>query len=350
MKYTVLQKNQVHAVLVVNHPKQAPNESIKNNQGTLDYLHIFKEHSNFTLHILHEAQALLHGVGQARKIGMDYACQHILTDGPRSYIVSLDADTTLHTDYIHQLEQLPAQQIVWTSYFEHPTLELSHTEEDHKIMTYELYLRYLAQGLKYAESAFSYVPIGSAFGLSKRLYLKSGGMLEKDATEDFHYLNKLRKISCIEYLPQLKVKPAPRKSNRVYLGTGFYLSQNDQHVWLPKLQAFKELKSLLDEIQNFWQTNSFSRQTYLNDAQLDCVKKLEIKLNKQLNNSTTLQAFTKRIPQSFDALEQIRFLKLSFHQENVSLNENLLNHACKLMNIENYGLKQVLNFYRKLKY
>ncbi len=349
MKYTVLQKNQVHVVLVVNQPKHASKDDLKNNQDTLDYLYIFKEHSNFTVHILHEEQALLHGVGQARKIGMDYACHHILNNGPKSYVVSLDADTCIDANYIHQLQQLPAQQ-VWTSYFEHPTLQLNHTEEDYKIRSYELYLRYLAQGLKYANSKFSYIPIGSAFGLSKQLYLKSGGMVEKDATEDFHYLNKLRKISPIAYLPQLKVKPAPRKSNRVYLGTGFFLAQKNQTVWLPKLKAFTELKCLLNQIQCFWHTQSLSMQDHLNDKQLELVKKLEIKLNKQLQNCKSEQSFTKRIPQSFDALEQIRFLKLSFHQESKSLNEKLLNHACKLMDIENYGLKQVLNFYRKLKY
>ncbi|MCI5071369.1 hypothetical protein MRY82_00300 [bacterium] len=349
MRYTVLQKNQVHAVFVINHPKHASKEHLKNNQDSLSYLNIFQNQANFTLHILHEEQALLHGVGQARKIGMDYACQHILPDEPQSYLVSLDADTPLHADYIHQLQQLPAQQ-AWSSYFEHPTLQLSPREEDYKIRSYELYLRYLAQGLKYAGSAFSYIPIGSAFGLSKELYLKSGGMVEKDATEDFHYLNKLRKISPIAYLPQLKVIPAARKSNRVYLGTGFYLSQNDQAVWLPKLQAFTELKYLLYEVKSFWHTQRLSLQSYLNDKQLEHVKKLEIKLNKQLQNCKSEQSFTKRIPQSFDALEQVRFLKLSSYQENSCLDENFLNHACKLKNIEKNSLKYVLSYYRKLNY
>src|SRR5437763_886152 len=66
-------------VVVVNQPKDASPEKKNDNQKTLEW---FSRNSfSFNLHVLDQMKsALIHGVGEARKIGMDFAVQNLLKD------------------------------------------------------------------------------------------------------------------------------------------------------------------------------------------------------------------------------------------------------------------------------
>lgn len=59
-------------------------------------------------------------------------------------------------------------------------------------------------------------------------YTKIGGMTPRSATEDFHFLNKLRRQGPIQYNTSTTVKPSSRQSERVTLGTGYFLTKSKQ--------------------------------------------------------------------------------------------------------------------------
>ena len=294
-------------MVIVNQPPQAGPDAKEDNLKTLALLKKSKTQLGFRLHVIDRVHTpIQNGVGEARKIGMDYFAENIAND-KNDRIVSLDADTTVAKNYFETLSTHSLSGAGFTLQFQHRT---SQEETRRGIKLYEKYLRYIQQELEYAKSPFSFFTIGSCLGTDVWHYKKSGGMVAKNATEDFHFLNKLRKLGPIEHWTETCVYPSARMSNRVHLGTGHFLSQYGinpelafQNLMLPRPKTFKKLRNILAQIEAFYD----DPQPLKNAGELshDVIRKLE----EVRKNSTSKEGFQKRALHVFDGLQTWRLLR-----------------------------------------
>jgi len=309
-------------VVVVNNPVQASNEILQNNAKLLKNINHHKDRYCFRLIALdYTNPGLNQGVGEARKLGMDYSVANILQDS-KDWIVSLDADATVHTNYVETLSSTNFSGAGFTFPFSHQVAEERFA---YPITLYELYLRYIQAMLAKVGSPFAYFTIGSCMGTNVHHYKVSGGMIAKPATEDFHFLNKLRKFGEIKTIAQTCVYPAARPSKRVYLGTGFFLAtylENPEKAWsqlmLPSPLAFKTLKNVLVRLDEFFEDPEATvNQILLYQPYAEFFRKNEVltKLTALAKNSSTKASFQKRIPQVFDGLMTWRLLRFLSHKE-----------------------------------
>lgn len=169
------------------------------------------------------------GVGLARRLGMDEACNRLL-QSPSTHpgvIVALDADCQVAPNYCTALVKHFWQnpQIAGASlYFQHP---LDNLSPDHRqgIIGYELFLRVYRQGLRYAGSPHAFHTVGSAMALRADTYRRVGGMNQRKAGEDFYFLQKVMAHGLFSDLTTTTVFPSARLSQRVPFGTGRAMTQ-----------------------------------------------------------------------------------------------------------------------------
>ncbi len=194
-----------------------------------------------------------HGVGLARKLGMDEAAARLAAaERAAGIIVSLDADCTVDPDYLTAIEEhfdadpgCPAASL----YFEHP---LAPGTEGDAIARYELHLRYYVQGLRYAGSPYAFHTVGSCLAVRSGAYLRQGGMNRRRAGEDFHLVQKLIPLGGFSEINQTTVRPAARVSRRVPFGTGRAMATGagaEQTTYDPAI--FADLKVLFARIDRF---------------------------------------------------------------------------------------------------
>lgn len=290
-------------VWVVNHPQNVSEEIREESDDLATELEKISTDFPIALHVIRATQpGVKFGVGEARRIGMDFAA-HELLNSPNDRIVSLDADTQVAENYIETLLTHPMAGAGFTLAYEHRPNE---SEDPRAISLYDQFLRYMAGGLRRAGSPFTFIPIGSAMGTDRKHYLLSGGIPKKSATEDFHFLNKLRKLGEIEYWPETTVYPSCRKSERVYLGTGYFLSEysrNPQKAFarlhIPSPAAFEKLTTALSAMNEFFE----------NPQLPEFVSEFEPALRELRGNCTSPGTFRKRLPQVFDGLATWRLLR-----------------------------------------
>ncbi|HDR47013.1 MAG TPA: glycosyltransferase family 2 protein [Geoalkalibacter subterraneus] len=167
------------------------------------------------------------GVGLARKIGFDAALLRLNWNND-PFLISLDADTLVDSDYLTALFHhfATAQQSAAVLPFRHQPG--ADSGEEKAIRAYELYLRSYLFGLQQAESPYAYHSIGSAFACRAQGYIAAGGMNRRLAGEDFYFLQQLHKVSGVVALQGTVVHPAPRCSDRVPFGTGRIVAQHQQ--------------------------------------------------------------------------------------------------------------------------
>lgn len=198
------------------------------------------------------------GVGLARKIGFDL-CLPSLDWQKRPFLISLDADTEVQSDYLDALFKHfaePKSHAV-TIPFKHKS---ESEEEEAAIRRYELYLRSYVYGLKLAGSPYAYISLGSAFACTAEAYIRAGGMNRRLAGEDFYFLQQLRKTSTISELAGTVVYPSARISERVPFGTGRVVQAQTISGTSPftfcDSASFNKLKLLLDLVSSSWQENA----------------------------------------------------------------------------------------------
>lgn len=303
--------SKLYVVVVVNQPTDLDDPEVtQNNRATVSYLKSLD--SPFVLSVVDKTDGLKHGVGEARALGASYAIKHEGL-GPQDLLLSLDADTTVEKDYFNKLYQIDISSFSgFTLGFKH--LLNSQVAYD-GITIYELYLRYMKWGLSYAGSMFDFYTIGSCLGTNVHSYILSGGFAKRPATEDFHFLNKLRKFGPIAYYPDIEVSPSSRKSSRVFLGTGHFLSTYRQgenlSLVVPTLETFDALKQILDSFRNYFNNkhshqdvlkSTSSTQFFLGHPILERVERLRM-------NSATAESFRKKLPSVLDGLQILRLLK-----------------------------------------
>ena len=158
----------------------------------------------------------------ARKIGMDFALEFAY---PHSLLFSLDADSLVAPTYFREIESHfnsthSVTAVVGFSHIknENPDLEIA-------IRQYEFFLRDTATNLADAGSPFGYVSMGSTIICRAEAYASIGGMPRRKATEDFYFLQAFAKFRRVDKIKTVLVYPSSRESERVYLGTGFRMSQ-----------------------------------------------------------------------------------------------------------------------------
>ena len=206
-------------IVVVNHPAGSdPNPSLR----LLEYLQHREMPENLPLIPLYRPDTA-DGVGEARKFGMDvFVRQCTAPSADFSWMWSLDADCRVDADYLscsqRTAEQLPPEYGGMIFQVRHQTGATPELER--AIRRYEHYLADYEAALTRAGSPYNYTAVGSAFAVRVRDYIRSGGMKQKKAGEDFYFLQELRKCSRLKRLPEVVVHPSGRISLRVPFGTG----------------------------------------------------------------------------------------------------------------------------------
>lgn len=191
------------------------------------------------------------GVGLARKIGADIACQLITRGQVQSpWIANTDADAMLPQGYFPALQQAAGCAAVVFPYqhvFTDPALGLS-------TLVYEFSLHHYVEGLRWAGSRYAYHTLGSTQAVHYRHYAAVRGFPRRAAAEDFYLLNKLAKTGAIASLPAPVIRLQARHSDRVPFGTGPAVARigdsaapTEQALYHPA--AFAYLRVFLDLLQ-----------------------------------------------------------------------------------------------------
>jgi glycosyltransferase involved in cell wall biosynthesis len=318
-------------VLVINNPIGVSTAFKNDNQVLIRKIMDLKNYLSYPVDVLDYTEpGLKNGVGEARKIGMDYAISKYLSD-PFDRIVSLDADCLVSDNYITTLFQNKLNGVGFTLYFEH---EL----DSEAIVYYELYLRYLRWGLEEAWSPFAFYSVGSCMGTTVETYQKIGGMVAKSATEDFHFLNKMRRQGPIDYWTSCTIRPSTRFSERVTLGTGYFLSnaryafeKSFQKLLIPSPKHFQQLKIILSIFQSYDGSVSlqdkFKQQDLMIPYQHLHEHRVIEKIYKIAETTTNPKNYQQRLMEVIDGLETLRILRNMWLTENPMTFESFLAHA-----------------------
>lgn len=234
----------VAVLLVINYPKGAdPEQSEKLLQMVKE--NAFAYPALFALYL----PELSGGVGCARRAGMDCFMKAVPPEAAEECMIwSLDGDTTVAPDYFTAVEEFAAAHKktgAFTLGFHHR--EGKTPEEERSIRRYEAYLARYVEKLREAGSPYAFQTVGSAFAVRGGAYIRSGGMKERAAGEDFYFLQELAKTCGVLELEKTLVFPSPRPSYRVPFGTGKAVMQLLEGQKLPEIGdlAFARLKTLL---------------------------------------------------------------------------------------------------------
>ncbi|MGK0442017.1 MAG: hypothetical protein ACJA0N_001824, partial [Pseudohongiellaceae bacterium] len=159
------------------------------------------------------------GVGLARKIGCDIACQLIHDKKIASpFIFNTDADAQLPVDYFSITKTACANTAALLLPYQHVSVD---GDKPHlATQLYELSLAYYVEGLRWAESPYAYHTLGSIICVNSQHYAMVRGFPKRAGAEDFYLLNKLAKTGDIVSLKKPTIKLICRQSNRVPFGTG----------------------------------------------------------------------------------------------------------------------------------
>jgi hypothetical protein len=202
------------------------------------------------------------GVGLARKIGADIACQ-LLADGRlhNPWVHHTDADTHLPENYFSALHTLSSKELdtasaaIYAYQHRHSDESSRYTATQH----YEQALHYYVDGLKRAGSPYAYHTLGSCIVTHAYYYAQAHGFPKKAGGEDFYLLNKLAKLGDIVNIPNTQLLIDARHSDRVPFGTGpavdkiLAMSNPDDEYLYYHPDCFDELAMLLTHFTDIFQ-------------------------------------------------------------------------------------------------
>ncbi len=285
-------------------------ETCKNNRETLNYLSRIK---NDRLHVIDRSSKgkgwnqKAHGVGQARKVIMDNINEFA---DEYDIILSLDADTAFHADYLESVKTIFArhpQAVALSNPYYH---ELSGDEAlDRSMLRYEIYMRHYAINMWRIDSPYSFTALGSAIGLPVWAYRKVGGITAKKSGEDFYFLQKLRKTGWICNHNTEKVYPGTRYSDRVFFGTGRALIKGRNGDWesypIYDHRLFEEVKTTYELFPQLYQRKIQTPMSVFLETQFRDPDPFEA-LRK---NTATEEQFVAACHQKIDGLRVLQFMK-----------------------------------------
>jgi len=160
------------------------------------------------------------GVGMARKIGLDWALAILDPAASPGLLLSLDADTLVDPNYLSAVREHFVAQNAWAAAIAYAHRLDGPLEETAAIVCYEIFLRYHVLGLRYAGSPYAFHSIGSTIACRADAYVAVSGMNQRQAGEDFYFLEQLAKTGGVDEIGTTTVYPSARPSSRVPFGTG----------------------------------------------------------------------------------------------------------------------------------
>lgn len=311
-------------IIVFNHPRNSQNiqEFIAENRESLFFLEFFSAKLLLNIFYVQDFSGnfdleLDGGVGEARKIGMDIALR-ILDPSFDSFITSLDADTTVETDYLTELFKFFEEKKAGAA-----TLGFSHSREKstpellRAIEIYEKYLMDYVEGLKNAGSPYAFHSIGSAMAFTPQSYIRAGGMKIRRGGEDFYFLQELVKTSSVSEIKKILVHPSARLSERVPFGTGPALKKiiSGEKRYCHNQLAFNELKKIIESAMLLCENRNNDPLLWL--SRFDNLKTREFLLEQNFPQnwkkivSNTPDSMGKRLKAFqcwFDAFKTLKFI------------------------------------------
>lgn len=212
-----------------------------------------------------------HGIGLARKLGMDEAVRRL---GPSRYdaapIACLDADCTVAPNYLEAVRNgisMMGGLQACSIYFEH---DLSDPRTREAITRIELYKRYAVQALRKIKHPQAYHSLGSAMAISAGFYQAQGGMNKRRSGEDFHFVHKLTHSEDYGDLVETCVYPSARIGGAIHGGTGQlieqYLQQENPRFMVFAPAAFRDLGEWLKELPKYWNADLEAAQKWMAQA------------------------------------------------------------------------------------
>lgn len=356
-------------IVVVNYSEADNNENKNKNIELFHRLKTWcqeKSTNSLTFHaILASELPKKHaGVGLARKIGMDEALYRFSqNNNSEGIILSLDADTIVDGNYFVSLEQEDTKHVNAGGFiyqFEHPISGKDFSCFTYEAMVmYELHLRYCKHALDYTGFPYSNYTLGSCFAVRAEYYAEQGGMNRRQAGEDFYFLNKLFPHMEFISIKNSCVYPSSRVSTRVPFGTGPAIADiimNQGNYESYSMDSFTTLKHFFSSIPNLY-LNKKNEVELIWKSFPELLRKFihhEVfieKLDEIRKNTTTLESFTKRFYQWFDAFSIVKFLNFSHNNGNSKLPvQEAIVSFFELAGVESNckTIRDQLAFFRKL--
>jgi len=306
----------IEVIVVLNHSEGSETDVVRLHEEQVEYCRNFQFKQGIELSVIYleNISTKKAGVGYARKVGMDIAAKRIIKSGnPDGIIVCLDADCLVSENYIIALaeaEKLKPNSI--SIAFEHRFDKLDK-KQLYGIVHYELFLRYYNIALALIGYPFGSYTIGSAMGVSASCYLKSGGMNQRKAGEDFYFMNKVLPLGEHVFLSNCTVFPSSRTSDRVPFGTGRALQQWLENKQDPALtyhpDSFKLIKDFFVlTLENLKSSSSDLRNFPTEFSGFITQELVEQKLKEIIKNTSSIDAAQKRFFQWFDAFLIMKLL------------------------------------------
>ena len=311
--------HQTLILVVLNHTLQASAEVRAANLRTLARLQSEPLNSSLRLAwidaVSPDLELPVGGAGAARRLGFDRALAHLNLDGD-SLLISLDADTLVEPNYLECLQQHFACSHTGGAVVPFAHQAAATPQLQVAIDHYELFLRSYVIGMQLAGSPYAFHTIGSALACRASAYVRSGGMPQRPAGEDFYFLQNLAKTVGVDMVSGTCVYPAARISDRVPFGTGptlRSLSCDSENQLFYPLDAFLILREFL-RISVSWTATGEELQ-----ARVDLMQsvlgqflreqKLAVVVDRLRRNSTTQGQFVRAFHGWFDGLKSLRLLR-----------------------------------------
>ncbi|WP_020533632.1 glycosyltransferase family 2 protein [Flexithrix dorotheae] len=316
-------QNPTEVIVVINSGEQA-DETIKaNNSKTLKEAEAWiKQHQMDQLKVfilfVDDLPKKHAGVGLARKIGMDEALSRFAAIGFNGNILCLDADCTVSENYLVEIEKqfsINPKFGFASIHYEHLFDEVEDSKLKSGIISYELFLRYYIQGLKFAKFPFAMHTIGSSMAVKALAYAKSGGMNRRKAGEDFYFLHKLAPKENHLAIQNAIVYPSSRISDRVPFGTGKaqqdWLDGNSKIALTYDPQIFKDLKVFVSIVPELFEKEKPGVELEKMPESIKGFLKnqnFELSFQKIRKNSASQESYRKNFYQWFDGFKVLKYV------------------------------------------
>ncbi|MFC2079908.1 glycosyltransferase family 2 protein [Bacteroidota bacterium] len=238
-------------IVLINQPESADELIINANQNSyqsaLTWINQYQRKKiRFHVVLVNDLPKKHFGAGLARKLVMDEAVRRLnQVQKPMGIIISLDADTTVESNYLSALEKHftdKPEASGCSIQFKHPLEGDEFPQEVYRsIRNYETHLRYYLAALRYTGYPYAYHTVGSCFAVRADIYCQQGGMSKRKAGEDFYFIQKVAMQGKYSECNETTVYPSPRPSDRVPFGTGPEISKQLKNPNLPYLSFAPDL-------------------------------------------------------------------------------------------------------------
>lgn len=254
-----------------------------------------------------------YGVGWARKMLFNKILE---TAAPTDLIVSMDADTAFHPNYLSSVLSTMAAHPEWVAlsvpYYHRCT---GNADMDKAMLHYEIYMRNYALNMLNIGSPYNFTALGSAIVVTAEALRKIGGITPMKSGEDFYLLQKLRKMGTVGTWNPECVFPATRTSDRVIFGTGPAIKHGKEGDWssypIYAHQHFAKIAQTYQLIERLYSENietefiGFLKQQFKQDDLWSSIRA----------NTKNAKQFARAFHEKADGLRILQFLKTEQKRE-----------------------------------